>query len=220
MRADDPRVAERRAEALARHRRDDPHRREQAHDPEHERQRQQRPLPAALGLLGAEHRDRDGDHRVDARREARREAEHVARAERDDGPLRQVTLERARVRGRALVAGQGEERPEDETECDEGGEDQATRLHDIPPASILRAKGRRFARHGEHSGSVGECRKRGQPSLDRGRLVENSTSGGARRFPQLADILASVARAIFTSPSRAMARAGRPPSLRRTNASR
>ena len=102
-RADDPGVAERRAEALARHRGDDAHRREEAHDAEDEREREERALPAALGLLGAEDRDRDGDHRVDARREAGGEAADVAGRQGDEGSLGEVALERSGVGAAAVV---------------------------------------------------------------------------------------------------------------------
>src|ERR1019366_9553184 len=60
--ADHPWIAERAAEALARHGGGNAHRREEANDARHEHRREHDSLKAALGLLGAEDRDRDRDH--------------------------------------------------------------------------------------------------------------------------------------------------------------
>ena len=79
---DDPRVAEGRTRSPAGQRRHDAHRGEQADDPQHERQRKERPLRPTLGFPRAEDRDRDRDHRVDARGEARQRGQRGSEAAR------------------------------------------------------------------------------------------------------------------------------------------
>jgi hypothetical protein len=94
-----PWVRERGAEEAPRVAGDDAERREHRRDPQHEGRREPHRVQARLALSGPEDAHRDGDHRIDARREAHEQTAEKCREAGGDRAAGETAFEDVRLGG-------------------------------------------------------------------------------------------------------------------------